>query len=98
MRARALFLVALLVPVAVAPACSSSPSEPVAPPAGAAYGGRLLYPLRLPPGKLNFVTPRDQTSGYVARPVGDRPVGPGPHLRGVARPAQSRGVTHRRAP
>src|SRR2546428_8672642 len=95
MRARALFLVALLVPVAVAPACSSSPSEPVAPAAGAAYGGRFVYPLRFQPGTLNFVTPSDQTSDYVARLGRGGLVDRDAALPGVARPAESLGVTHR---
>src|SRR2546428_8403074 len=89
MRARALFLVALLVPVAVAPACSPSPSEPVAPPAGAAYGGRFVYPLRFEPVTLNVVTLSDQTSDYVARLVGDGLVDRDADLRVVPRLAES---------
>src|SRR6266700_3362189 len=90
MRARALFRVALLVAVAVAPACSSSPSTAVAPPGGAGYGGRFVYPLRSEPVTLNFVTRSDQTSDYVARLGGDRLVHRVPYPRSVARLAASR--------
>jgi len=89
MRARALVLVALLVPAAVAPACSASPSTPVAARAGADYGGRFVYPLRFEPVTLNFVTLSDQVSDYVARLVGDGLVDRDADLRVVPRLAAS---------
>jgi len=89
MRARALCLVALLVAVAIAPACSSSPSTVVVPPGGAGYGGRFVYPLRFEPLTLNFVTLSDQTSDYVARLVGDGLVDRDADLRLVPRLAES---------
>src|SRR2546427_7753462 len=94
MRARALCLVALLVAVAIAPACSSSPSTVVVPPGGAGYGGRFVYPLRFEPLTLNFVTLSDQTSDYVARLVGGGLVDPDADLRLGPRPAGSWDFTH----
>src|SRR2546427_7535671 len=93
MRARALCLVALLVAVAIAPACSSSPSTVVVPPGGAGYGGRFVYPLRFEPLTLNFVTLSDQTSDYVAPLVGDGLVDRDADLRLGPRPAGSWGFT-----
>ncbi len=89
MRARALALVALLVPAALAPACSSSPSTTLPAPAVAVHGGRFVYPLRFEPVTLNFVTLSDQVSDYVARLVGDGLVDRDADLRLVPRLAES---------